>query len=230
MSRYALYYAPRSEETLARFGRDWLGRDPEEGRPCSAPELPGISPERLRDITAEARHYGFHGTLKPPFRLAEGRSEAELLAAVADFAAICRPVAIPGLELASLDGFLALLPRGAIAALATLAADCVTRFDPFRAPPDSAELDRRRRAGLSPRQEQLLVRWGYPYVLEEFRFHLTLTARIDAAERDVVRQALIPLCATFADAPLPVRDLTVFHQDAASRPFRLRARFAFAGA
>ena len=49
---------------------------------------------------------------------------------------------------------------------------------PFARPPGAAELERRRKAGLSAAQEKMLLRWGYPYVLDEFRFHLTLTGRL----------------------------------------------------
>lgn len=35
----------------------------------------------------------------------------------------------------------------------------------------AAGLARRRERPLSPQQEIYLARWGYPYVLEEFRFH-----------------------------------------------------------
>jgi len=41
-----------------------------------------------------------------------------------------------------------------------------------------AELPCRRQAVLSPAQDALLVRWGYPYVMEYFRFHCSLTGSL----------------------------------------------------
>ena len=64
-----------------------------------------------------------------------------------------------------------------------MAGACVRDLDEFRAPAGEAELARRRKAGLSARQEALLTQWGYPYVFEEFRFHLTLSGRLP--EEDV---------------------------------------------
>jgi hypothetical protein len=93
------------------------------------------------------------------------------------------PVTIPSLEVRRLGGFIAVVPTEPSAALADLAAATVAALDPFRAPPSEAELARRRKARLSDRQEALLMKWGYPYVMEEFRFHLTLTGRLDRRRR-----------------------------------------------
>ena len=143
--------------------------------------------QRLAEIIAEPRLYGFHGTLKAPIALAEDVSEGDFLEAVGRFAATQRGFAVPALELGELSGFLALVPAERCVELQDLADRCVVEFDDFRRPADEAELARRRAPGLSPRQDELLVRWGYPYVLEEWRFHLTLTGRLpDAAERTAV--------------------------------------------
>ena len=60
--RYALYYAPRQDEALAAFGRTWLGRDVERGVDVERPAVDGLAAEDLAAVTAEPRHYGFHGT------------------------------------------------------------------------------------------------------------------------------------------------------------------------
>lgn len=174
--RYAIYYLP-PEGPLAAFGAEWLGWDVARGRPVPQPEVPGIA-----EMTAAPRKYGFHGTLKPPFRLAE-RTDAEgLMAAVERLAASRAPVRLDALEVGAMGHFLALVPRGEAGGLRDLAGACVAELDGFRAPPGAAELARRRKAGLSARQEEMLARWGYPYVLEEFRFHMTLTGRLSPAE------------------------------------------------
>jgi putative phosphonate metabolism protein len=226
-ARYALYCAPRPDEALAVFARGWLGYDADTGQAIPPTQADGLPAElRLRAVT-EPRRYGFHGTLKAPFALAAGVTEAELLCAVAGL--VRRRVSLAvRLELKALGGFLALVPVDPAPAVADLAADCVRDFDRFRAPPDSATLARRRAAGLSERQDVLLVRWGYPYVLEEFRFHMTLTGTLPAAERDCVRETLTTLAGRLWAEPLLIRDLVVFTQPAPAAPFRVLQRVALA--
>ncbi|MCB1334728.1 MAG: DUF1045 domain-containing protein [Roseivivax sp.] len=177
-SRYAIYYLP-PKGPLAQFGASWLGWDAASGAPVP-------QPEGAAAMTADPSKYGFHGTLKPPFRLAGHRTAEDLKQAVAILAARHAPVRCGPLRLSRLGRFLALVPSGETEALAQLASACVTGLDDFRGPPAPTELERRRKAGLSQRQEALLLRWGYPYVLDQFRFHLTLTGRLPA---DTIAQA-----------------------------------------
>lgn len=187
--RYAVYAVPAPGHPLERAAADWLGRDP-RGDAMSATEAPAGD-----DLLAEARRYGFHGTLKAPFRLAEGASEADLAAAADALAGPPLPVA---LTVSDDLGFPALRPAAPAPALDALAARCVRALDRFRAPPTPEELARRRPDRLSPRQRELLTRWGYPYVLDEFRFHMTLGARAD----EPARHAAFMLAAGRAFAPI----------------------------
>ncbi|MGC1505374.1 MAG: DUF1045 domain-containing protein [Sulfitobacter sp.] len=175
-SRFAIYYVP-PEGDLASFGAAWLGWDVVRGREASQPDLPG-----LHDITMTPQKYGFHGTLKPPFRLASGHSVKTLQTAVSELAVGLAPAVCDGLKLGTFGRFLALIPDGDLNALHRVAAACVRVLDGFRAPASEAELARRRNAGLNAGQERLLMKWGYPYVMEEFRFHLTLTGRLPIGE------------------------------------------------
>jgi putative phosphonate metabolism protein len=230
MPRYALYYAPRPEEALARFAASWLGRDPAQDQEAAQPRIAEIPPTRLAEITAEPRRYGFHGTLKPPMRLIDDVSEVDFLAAVGRFAATQRAFTAPSLMLTALSNFLALVPTQKSPELQDLADRCVVEFDEFRRPAAEEELARRRVNGLSPRQDELLMRWGYPYVLEEWRFHLTLTGRLtDEGERTAVMNILRPRFANLVDRPLPVRDLCVFRQSAPDRAFTVLARYRLGG-
>ncbi len=228
--RYALYYAPRTEEDLAGAASQWLGITPQGARLRRQPVLSGLSSERFEEITAEPRVYGFHGTLKAPIFLVDGVTERDFVDAVGTFSAGLRTVVVPSMRLAEIGSFIALVPEGRCAELHDLADRCVVEFDEFRRPADEAELTRRRAAGLSQRQDDLLRRWGYPYVLEEWRFHLTLTGRIaDEAERAAVMAILRKRFAGFVDRPLQVRDLCVFRQSAPGRPFSVLARFRLGG-
>jgi putative phosphonate metabolism protein len=228
--RYALYYAPRAEEPLAVAAAQWLGWNPDGGRGRPLPAASGRDPQRRSAIIAEPRRYGFHGTLKPPMALIDDVSEADFLAAVGRFAATQRAVTAAPLMLTALSDFLALVPTSRSSELQDLADRCIVEFDEFRRPADEEELAKRRKNGLTPRQDELLLRWGYPYVLEEWRFHLTLTGRLpDDAERTAVMNVLRQRFASLVDRPLPVRDLCVFRQSASDRPFSVLARFRLGG-
>ncbi len=228
--RYAVYYAPDRAAALSRFGAAWLGYDAVTGANLAQPVLAAIAPKRLREITVEPRLYGFHATLKAPFVLAAGADEDMLGEAVGTLARSLPALAAPPLRLACLFGFWTLLLSQACQAIERLAATCVRDLDRFRAPPDAGELARRRRGGLSRSQNALLERWGYPYVIEEFRFHLTLTSRLDREEGEVVRRALAPLVEPLCRDARVVDAISLFHQPRRGSPFRLLHRYLLAGA
>jgi putative phosphonate metabolism protein len=217
--RYALYFAPEDDSALARFGWEWLGRRPDGG------ELPPGQDDPA--IVAEARRYGFHATLKPPFRLAAGSDRQALCAAAADFAAARCGFTEPPLAVGELDGFLALRPSRVSPAIAALAGDCVREFDRFRAPAGAEERSRRLAAPLTARQRQHVEAWGYPYVFEDFRFHLTLTCRLDEDERAACRALLHQRAATALAEPVAFRSLCLFEQATTAAPFILHRRFPF---
>jgi hypothetical protein len=145
----------------------------------SDPKVAGISAAELARLLQAPNHYGFHATIKPPFRLKTRYTLNDVEKELAAFTKEMQPFYLPPLEIARIDNFFCLRPVSDSEAVHNLAADAVQRFDPFRRPAEEAELARRRAAGLSERQEHLLLRWGYPYVLDEFRFHLTLTGDIE---------------------------------------------------
>ncbi len=225
--RYALYHAPPTGSALARLGAEWLGRDAAGGEGAQvAAALPGT--RGLARLTAAPRRYGLHATLKPPMRLAEGQDEPALLAAVQDWAARRAVVEIGPLVIATLGPFLALVPERKPQALSDLAADLVRAFDRFRAAPSAEELARRRAQGLSPRQEALLAQWGYPHVMEEFRFHITLTDRLEPQELAPVRAAAEAQFAPVIGVPARIEDIAVFGEDRAGL-FHVIRRFPLGG-
>lgn len=79
-TRFAIYDAP-TDDALASFGAIWLGWDVRTGSATRQADVPGLD-----DITMTPRKYGFHGTLKPPIRLADGHTLDELQARAGDLA------------------------------------------------------------------------------------------------------------------------------------------------
>jgi len=228
-ARYAVYFAPPPGSDWWALGSKWLGRDALTGRALDQPLLPGMAPARLAAMTADARLYGFHATLKPPMYLAAGVSGTEFFDAAVALAGQCKPFDLGWLAARTLGGFVALLPEQPIAELTELAGQCVAQLDGLRTPVDPADLARRRAKGLTPRQDELLQRWGYPYVMEEWRFHMTLTNVLSADDAALVLQSLAPRVERLNAAPLQVDALSIFVQPARTEPFRMVMRCGFDG-
>lgn len=222
--RHALYYT-LPPGPLAEWLAGWLGWDTLTGRARPHPDLPGL-PRPVTELTARPRKYGAHGTLKPPFHLATDRTPEELIQAVDVFAGQASPVPLEGLAVSRIGSFLALTPRGETDALEALAADIVRHFDPFRAPPEPAELERRRKARLSPRQEANLMQWGYPYVLADFRFHITLTGPLKPDDVAPVQAALETSLAPLLPEPFVLDALSLLGSDPETDRFHLIRRSA----
>jgi putative phosphonate metabolism protein len=227
-TRYAIYLAPPPGHPLKAFADAWLGRDPDRDARVAQPVVDGLAPERLHEITAFPRRYGFHATLKAPFRPVAGLAADALLGDLGAFAARQKPFALR-LRVAELGGFLALVPAEASPPMDRLAAACVRDFDRYRAPLEEAERTRRAPERLSAAERAHLERWGYPYVLDRFRFHMTLTGPLDEPERTTVRTILEEALAPQLHDPLAVDQLALFVQTHKVAPFRVAARFPFEG-
>ena len=219
--RYAIYYAPPAGTALDDFGARLLGYDAWTGKDLAFPEpVVQFVPDWI-DVSSDPRKYGFHATLKAPFALAIDRREDELLAACDTFAATARPRPIITPVVDAISGFIAVVPAEPVSELAKLASDCVTDFDRFRAPLTDDDRARRNPAALSPRQRDYLDRWGYPYVLEEFRFHMTLTGRLGAARRAPILAMLRSRFAELHIDHLAIDRIALFRQDSENARFRI---------
>ena len=208
--RYAIYFMP--DGSLGHFGASWLGWDPLAGTRTPFLNLQGFDLD-LVTLTKAPRKYGLHATLKPPFRLNLSQNESALIAGFEEFCAKQAPARSGRLTPKIVGGFLALVPQSDPEQLNRLARDCVTFFDPFRAPLNEAELAKRRKRPLNQYQEDMLLKWGYPYVFDAFRFHITLTAQINNQLAD----RLIPFLSSWLDPiledPFFIKDLVLAGED-----------------
>jgi putative phosphonate metabolism protein len=220
--RFAVYFVPPADSDLYRFGAGFLGYDCYTCADLGYPQDAGIGAPEWMELTREPRRYGFHATLKAPFRLRPASTEIDLIEKLHRVAASPRPVVMIEPVIQTLGRFIAIVPANTSAKLDRLAADCVTAFDEFRRPLAPRERRKRLAAGLSERQIENLDRWGYPYVFDEFRFHMTLSGSVDADLRDSM---VAILRARFerinGGDPLPIRQVALVRQDVETTPFHL---------
>lgn len=221
-ARYAVYFVPAPSSGLHRFGAAMLGYDCYSGADVAPLLDASMSVADWTELTREPRTYGFHATLKAPFRLTPEYDETDLVDAFRTFASAAHriPIIIPSIE--ALETFIAIVPLEANADLDALAAACVRTFDPFRAPMTAQERARRLGPGLSLRQTQNIDRWGYPYVFEDFRFHMTLTGRLQPDRRAAILSFLRPQFSKYlGNHPIAIDGIALLRQNRPDARFRV---------
>jgi len=207
--RYAIFYTPSGD--LAAFGAAWLGWDSAKGCRLSHCDVAGVD---VAKITATPRKYGLHATLKAPFRLADGASLDQVNRVAEAFAKGQAAFDIGALELRDDRGFVALRPQAASARLQNFACAIVKDFDHLRAPLTEADIARRRKAMLNARQDQQMLDWGYPFIFEDFHFHLTLSGSLPKDVATTVMTKLAPQVMPHVPNPFTIDAITVMGQDA----------------
>ncbi len=222
--RYAIYFVPAENQPLWRKGCSILGYDSIAKRIVEQPKANGLEDGVLQELTAEPRRYGFHATLKAPFRLATGMTEETLIEQACDIAKRLHRVPGVALNVTQIGGFMALTPAGDTSHINALAADCVRAFDAFRAPMNTLERERRQRSSLTQRQTQFMDDWGYPYVFEEFRFHMTLTGTVPQHLRDPI-QAFLNAFLNENDRMIEIDSVCLCVQRDNDKPFEVLQRF-----
>ena len=180
--RYAVYFCPAPDSDWGIAGAQWLGRCAITGKTSHQLEISGIGSELFRSLTSDPKRYGWHATLKAPFKLVPEYEVGDLLLKLHQLAKSLKPFDLPKLEVSSAGGFLSLRPQIASDELDAVAAMCVRDLQSFALPLTEEELTRRRKAELTPEQDKLLVDWGYPWVLDEFNFHFSLTGSLDSID------------------------------------------------
>jgi len=217
--RYALYFSPAESHPLTKAAARWLGRDAFTNEIWPTPQVEGLEPDTVHDLTADPRRYAFHATLKAPFELADGKSEAELLEAVERFATETSAFDVPNVIVGQLGRFFALVPDKVYPELQDFAASVVEVFEPFRAPLSEADIARRNPESLTTSQRANLERWGYHHVMDDFRFHMTLTGKVPPEQAPAMRVELDRRFAEFVDRPLTIDGLALFVEPSRGAPF-----------
>ena len=211
-SRYAIYYIP--DLPLFQIGSDWLGWNSITGQETT------LSADHRR-ITDRPRKYGFHATVKPPFSRASNSTQGDLQDAFQTFCATVPPVTGGTLKISRLGRFLAMTPDAQSNAVTELAASTVSHFDKFRAPLSDQDIAKRRQRRLTPQQDALMLRWGYPYVMQEFKFHMTLTGPLAPNEIDAIEHDANTRFQEFIGQPLKIASLALLGEDSDSGRFHV---------
>jgi len=221
--RYALYFTPPHDDPLTALASRWLGRDAFDDKTFSSTTAGDLGADEHRQATEEPRRYGFHATLKAPFELAGSVTERDLMEVATEFAAKTPAFTLPELVLGQLGRFFALVPGDIYPALQTFSADVVRSFEPFRAALSEADIARRKPEQLDEAHRANLLRWGYPYVMEQFRFHMTLTGQVVPERQEAVAAVLRQTFADHIGRPLPISGLAVFVEETRGAPFTVRS-------
>lgn len=211
--RYAIYHLP--DGPLGDFGAAWLGLDLRGMPPAPRPQVPGL-PGDAAALTATPMRYGFHATIKAPFRIAEGHGPEDVLRRAELVCDHLAPFALQ-LELRRDWGFVALRPQVQPPELMALEQALVTRLDDLRAALTPAEYDRRKPDALPPKARAHLDHWGYPFVLDLFHYHLTLSNNLPEDQAQDLRRALAPVVAPLIGQPMTVHSVALVGEDADGR-------------
>lgn len=221
--RYAIYFTPPSNDPLTTVAGQWLGRDALSTVSLvqNHQSIDLMSPDERIALTADPKRYGFHATLKAPFELRQDKSESQLIDAFDEFVGDFQGFSIPEIVLGRLGAFFALVPGGFCPEIELLADRSVSLFEGFRAPLRESDIARRSPENLNESQRQNLMTWGYPYVFEDFRFHMSLTGPVAPDRRQIVQRALEARFAPFLGRPLRVDHLAIFVEPEPGSPFKV---------
>ena len=211
-SRYAIYYIP--DLPLFQIGSDWLGWNSIIGQETT------LSAD-YRRITDRPRKYGFHATVKPPFSLASHSTLGKLQDEFHAFCASVSPATGGTLKISRLGRFLAMAQDVQSNEVTELVASTVSHFDKFRAPLSDQDIAKRRQRRLTPQQDALMLRWGYPYVMQEFKFHMTLTGPLAPNEIDAIEHDANTRFREFLGQPLKIASLALLGEDSESGRFHV---------
>jgi len=229
MTRYAIYFSPAEKEDLTHAAAEWLGYNPWLFVNVEQIKVDGLSPNIFWQLTESPRRYGFHATLKAPMRLTEGASEFDLHKASLEFSRQTENFELLGLQLKWIGSFLALVPAENSSELQHLASFAVRHFEHLRAPLNDEEIARRKPKSLSRVQKKYLEEWGYPYVFDEFRFHMTLTGAVPADQKPAVEAAAAHHFSPWLMQPFKVERIAQFKQTAPDCSFHIVRSYTFEG-
>ena len=225
-ARFAIYFAPEISSNLHTIGSQWLGRDSSSGKSIKQPNIKGVSSSYFYKVTKNPRLYGFHATLKAPFRLNTEFTLTDLCSQIQRLSTLSKPFSI-NLKVRELGNFITLMMDPNEQKMQNLASKLVENLDQFRAPLHQKEIDKRRMSDLTTSQDKNLLKWGYPYVFNDFRFHMTLTEKIPCKSD---QELMVNLASLYfsenLDHTTKVSSISLFFQESSEANFLQIQQFA----
>ena len=221
--RHAAYFAPALQSQAWDLGSQWLGRCAHQMTPLQQPQFDNLSSEVFEKLTSAPRLYGWHATLKAPFELNSNAKLEELQPAFRQLAHNTVSAFHLPLKLVEMGDFLALVPSHPSPDLQKFAEHCVRQLHALALPLSETEIQRRTGAGLTARQTALLHAWAYPFVMDQFQFHLTLSGSLRNVESHVkikLKAAAQEWFAPLLEHGLDIDAVTWFSQDQKNGDFR----------
>lgn len=215
--RYAFYFSPPPHSELAAFGKLCLGRTAFRARQSDAKST-FADQARWQTLTTKPAHYGFHATLKAPFELKQNVSVKQLIDTAQAFVSKEAPITLTTLAPRLLSQFLALTLEEQPDTVASLAQRCVETFEGHRLPLSNTDIQHRLQQPLSDRQTTLLQQYGYPYVAEQFRFHMTLSGELPNQDNDFL-EWVSETFQSIVTCPPVLDRITLFWQTDRQSPF-----------
>ena len=224
--RYAIYYAPIENCGLDVFGKCLLGWDPYKGEEITnsyPPKLPNL--QKFSRFVLTPKQYGFHGTIKAPFRLKDGYTYNDLENKVCEISKQIHSFYIDKLIIKKLGNFIALIPTNNLK-VNDVSNKFVEGLDYLRDELSENEIKKRNPIKLTSRQKKMLFKWGYPYVFNEFKFHLTLTSKLNIEEIDDVFKSLQNILTQFNLIKINFNSVCIFGQKSDEKFYFIK-RFKF---
>ena len=179
--RVAIYFLPKKNSSLENFGKNLLGRDINKKKKISLTRRQKYFINRgftyfdeLKDYCEQPAKYGFHATLKAPFRLKRNVKTKNFYDVISHIAAQHSRFKIKGLKIVYSKKFTFITSRKPNKLLINLESDLVKHLDTFRAELNKTEIKKRIPDSLTFKQNKYLKEWGYPFVFDQFKFHMTL--------------------------------------------------------
>ena len=226
--RHAAYFSPALDSQAWQLGSHWLGRNAHQLVAIKQPEFKGLSAQFFEQVTRAPRLYGWHATLKAPFELNSNVSLEDLRNAFKKLSFDSVNAFHVPMKLDDMGDFLALVPSHYSQELQALADICVHALHPLALPLSEAEIQRRSSSGLTARQHELLAQWAYPFVMDQFQFHMTIKGSLkdcDPQHKDGLKAAAIEWFAPILENGMNIDAVTWFSQDQKHGDFRWVERF-----
>ncbi len=179
--RVAIYFLPKKNSSLENFGKNLLGRDINKKKKISLTRRQKYFINRgftyfdeLKNYCEQPAKYGFHATLKAPFRLKRNVKTKNFYDVISHIATQHSRFKIKGLKIVYSKKFTFITSRKPNKLLINLENDLVKHLDTFRAELNKTEIKKRIPDSLTFKQNKYLKEWGYPFVFDQFKFHMTL--------------------------------------------------------